>query len=164
MGLNPVTALNISFNPSNHALSVFGWKLMKGGVEMKSTLIVAASLGTWISACFSYFSFFLCVFFFPRTRKKSPKIESFSVKIKWHQCCLVDSWPVACSKTPDCWCLVSVSLHCPASYLESVSLHFSTLYLVLTLCWWTEVWCEHCWGLSCAVESFKTGGIWCCAS
>ncbi|KAF2981719.1 hypothetical protein EK904_015101 [Melospiza melodia maxima] len=40
------------------------------------------------------------------TRKKSLKIESFSVKIKWRQCCLVDSLPVACSKTPDCWYLV----------------------------------------------------------
>lgn len=46
MGLSPETTLNISIYPSNHALDVFGWKLMKGGVEMNSAVIVAASLGT----------------------------------------------------------------------------------------------------------------------
>lgn len=78
MGLNPVTALNISFNPSNHALGVFGWKLMKGGVEMKSTVIVAASLGTWISVCFSYFSFFLLYFFFQNKKEISQDWVFFS--------------------------------------------------------------------------------------
>lgn len=42
-------------------------------------------------------------------------------KVKWHRCCLVDSWPVACSKTPDCWYLVSVSLDFPALCLVSVN-------------------------------------------
>lgn len=68
---------------------------------MNDTVIVAASTGTWISVCFSFFQ-----------NVSWQEISQDWVflskeKIKWHQCCLVDSWPVACSKTPDCLYLVS---------------------------------------------------------
>lgn len=46
MGLNPETALNVSINPSKHAFSFFGFKLVKVEIEMNDTVIVAASTGT----------------------------------------------------------------------------------------------------------------------
>lgn len=69
-------------------------------MEMNGTVVLVASTGTWIRVCFSFF------FFRTSARKTSLKIEYFWVKIKWHRCCLVDNWPVACSKTPGCFCLV----------------------------------------------------------
>lgn len=45
LGLSSETALNICINPSKHAVSFFGLKLMKGEIEMNGTGIAAASVG-----------------------------------------------------------------------------------------------------------------------
>lgn len=106
---------------------------LNGEAEMNDT--VAASVGTWINV---FILFFLLFFFFPEHRHQDWTFLS-KEHTKWHQCYLVGSWAVVCSRTPGCSYLVSD--HCGFWFVfGDASGENST---------------ERCWGLS-GGASFKT--------